>query len=145
MRLLFTGLFLLAFLNSEAQQSQIEFSLLFGNDFSGDLVSVKLNGLDVAKNRKLKPTMISPESLVITQNSESLTVKLVTDTAQILNKIPIVASKLNVHLSLNGKNFYYSLNLKKGKFLIVHYALYRLGWLKWKVPKISQEDKIILI
>lgn len=48
-----------------AQEKRLEFAIYFGNNFNNDSVTIIANRVSIAKNIKLKETMISPQNLII--------------------------------------------------------------------------------
>lgn len=116
MKLLFTILSFLFATTCFSQTRSIIFKIFFGNDFYNDSTTLILNGITVAKNIKLIPTMISPQSLIITQNSKVLLIEPYHGKKYSLPKLKTGKNILSVKVSVNNVWKEFQFNLQKGKF-----------------------------
>jgi len=121
MKFAFITFFLFRFSLLFAQQNGLEFAIYFGNDFNNDSVTIIANGVSIAKNIKLKETMISPQNLIIIQTGQNITVSPHYEQKQILDKIPIKNSILRLNISINNVWKTYRFNLKEGRFFYPKY------------------------
>ncbi len=119
MKLLFTTLSFLFTITCFAQTKSIRFAIYFGNDLYNDSATLILNSVTVAKNIKLEPAMMSPKSLIITQNSRTLLIEPYHGKSYTLPKLKIVKNILSVKISVNNVWKEFQFNLLKGKFLFV--------------------------
>lgn len=119
MKLLFTILSFLFTITCFAQTKSIRFAIYFGNDLYNDSTTLILNGITVAKNIKLEPTMMSPKSLIITQNSKVLSIEPYSSKSYVLHKIKIIKNNLSIRISVNNVWKEFQFNLLKGKFFFV--------------------------
>lgn len=74
MKILLLLFFLQTAFSCCAQKNETTFEIYFGNDFINDSVTIIANGIVIAENIKLRPTMISPRNLIITQDRNNITV-----------------------------------------------------------------------
>jgi len=136
-------LFLLLFFstNCSGQESDVDFAVYFGNDFENDSVTIIANGNLLAKNIKLRATMISPQNLIIIQDKHGLTVIPYRQNKQVQKKNQIKDSILQLRVAMNNtwKNF--SFDLKKGRFLYPEYKFLRIGWSTYRVLIIPQSKQ----
>ena len=137
--------FLIVSLSCVAQNKYPRFILAFGNDFDNDSVSIIINKIEVAKNVKLKPTMISPQNLWIEQNNSALVVMPHNQPKVKFNKIQLTDSLLLLKVGLNNIWYSFYLDLRKGKALIAKYSYFRVGWSIRKFLTIEQTDTIIML
>lgn len=123
MKFLFLISLLLSF-NCLAQYKEPEYAIYFGNEFENDTVTVLVNNKLIAKDIRLKKTMIAPRSLIITQDSENITLEVGDEQKQKFGKEKIKNSKLSLRVSVNGvwRSFYF--DLKKGKYLFPEIAFF---------------------
>jgi hypothetical protein len=145
MKTIFLIISLIASLNSFAQNKSPKFILAFGNDFDGDSVSIIINQIQVAKNIKLKPTMISPENLWIEQNSTALEVRPHNQPKLTLKKIKIKNSLLHLKIGMNNIWYDFNFDLRKGKSLIAKYSNLSVDGGTRKVLIIEQTDLIQML
>lgn len=115
-------------LNCFAQESKIEFAIYFGNNFKNDYVTIFANGVLLAQNTRLIPTMIAPQSLIIEQDRSNLVVEPYYEQKRIIKKIPVKNSVLKLVVAINNMPRIFTVNLKEGKYLFVNYIFLRLGW-----------------
>ena len=119
MKLLFTSFFVLITSLCFLQTKANTFEIFFGNDFDNDSTTLILNGITVVKNYKLKPTMISPKSLIITQNAKTLSIVPYYSKKYTLPRLKIANSILSIKISINNIWKEFKFDLRKGKFLFV--------------------------
>ena len=127
MKLLFTTLSFLFTITCFAQTKSIRFEMFFGNDLSNDSTTLILNGVTVAKNIKLEPAMMSPKSLIITQNSKALLIEPYHGKSYTLPKLKIVKNILSVKIYVNNVWKEFRFNLIKGKFFFVELPIRNNG------------------
>jgi len=127
--------------NCFAQEGKTEFAIYFGNDFTKDSVTILINGILVAKNIKLRATMISPQNLIITQDRHNMTVQPYYEPMQTLKKLPLKNSILNLKILINNVWRNFSFNLKEGKFLFPGYNFLEVGKSDVRVLTITQRKR----
>lgn len=145
MKKIFLTIFLIAFLSCFSQNRFPKFILAFGNDFNGDSVSIIINQIQVAKNIKLKPTVIDPQNLMIEQNNSALVVESHNQRKIKFNRIQIKDSILNLRVGMNNIWQTFNLDLRKGHALIAKYSYFKIGWSVKKFITIRQTDAILML
>jgi hypothetical protein len=113
------ALFLFATQSCISQTKLPVFKIFFDNSFDNDSTTVILNGVTVAKNLKLKNTMISPKSLIITQSTKKLTVQPYYGSTIVLPRLILENNILRINLSINNVWTQFKFDLKKGKYFFV--------------------------
>jgi hypothetical protein len=138
MRYPFFFIFIIGAFTCFGKEKQQVFGIYFENNFRNDRTSVSINGELVAKNIELRPTMMSPKTLIITQTASNLVVQPYYLEKQILRPATIKNSILNLAISINNIWRNFSFDLRKGKFLFVDYSSIRVGWRILTVAKTFQ-------
>lgn len=119
MKLLLTSAFVCIANMCFSQSKAIDFKIFIGNDLNNDSATLVLNGITIVKNFKVKSTMISPQSLIITQNSKTLSVISCYSKKYVLSKIKIIKRLLSIKISVNTVWKEFKFDLRKGKFFFV--------------------------
>jgi hypothetical protein len=124
-----------------SQQHKLDFAIYFGNDFRNDSVTIFANRVLIADNIKLSATNISPQNLIIIQEEDHLTVMPHHRPRQILKKVLIKNSMINLLIQMNNNWWSFKFDLKKGRFLYPEFEYLLVGWSTIRILVMSQDKQ----
>jgi hypothetical protein len=131
------ALFLVTSSIAQNANDQIKFSVRFTKCFKNDTLSVKINDIQVFKNKIATTSQVDEvTSIYLFQNNNGLWV----DTIAKLEKIKI-SRKILLDISINNHHEIFEVKLSKGKYILIDKCHGDGSFIGWRYLAVSQQKK----
>jgi hypothetical protein len=96
-----------------------DFTLVFGDCFHGDTISAKIQGVQVATNKRVESNVAGKANLTVSQNKKALIVEYKGKSVSF--KRVTIHNTINIQI-IADKIYVYTFQLSKGRMFLVQYC-----------------------